>query len=292
MGERRVDLHLHSDRSDGSVPPREVARYAARAGLCAFALTDHDTVDGIAEARAGAVDLDLEMMSGIEVSAYDERWGAIHVLGYLVDETAPDLLRVLDTFRARRAERARQMVERLNRLGIGVTFEDVAARSRHGLIARPHVAAALLDGGWVRSWEEAFHRFLATGRPAYVPTRHATPTEAIALIHGAGGLAVLAHPGSSIPEKAIAQLRAAGLDGLEVWHPEHGPALAQELDAVAARLGLLRTGGSDWHGPLGPPGPPRPPGPLDAEHGGIGSQLVPYRYYEELRAAAARAAPA
>lgn len=278
MSEPHVDLHLHSDRSDGSVPAGELARHVAAADLRAFALTDHDTVDGIAEARAASVDLEVEMVAGIEVSAYEERWGSVHVLGYFLDETDADLLHTLDGFRARRAERAREIVQRLNRMGIAVPFEEVAARARHGLIARPHVARALLDGGWVATWEEAFERFLAADRPAYVPARYATAAGAIGLVHRAGGLAVLAHPGRSVPEEGIAALRDAGLDGLELWHPEHGPALTRALDRIAGRLRLLRTGGSDWHGPV------------RAGHGGLGSQRVPYRYYEDLRAAAARAA--
>lgn len=243
--------------------------HAAAAGLGVFALTDHDTLEGIPDARAAAAARGLELVPGIEVSAYDDARGSVHVLGYFVDEDDPALRARLGRFRDRRAERAREIVERLNRLGIGVTFEQVSAQAR-GLVARPHVARALVEGGWVRSLEEAFGRYIADGRPAYVPTRYARPDEAIAAIHTAGGLAVLAHPGKRADAEWIRGLCAHGLDGLEVLHPEHAPAEVRRLRGVARRLGLLPTGGSDWHGPR------------DAAHGGLGSQGVPYEYYEAL----------
>lgn len=269
-----MDLHLHSDRSDGTIPAAEVPGHVAAAGVVAFALTDHDTVDGLADARAAAAALGLEFVPGIEVSAHDERRGSAHLLGYFIEDDDPRLRAALGRFRDRRAERAREIVERLNRLGVAVTFEQVSAHARGGLIARPHVARALLEGGWVTRWEEAFGRYIADGRPAYVPTRHATPGEAVAAIHDAGGLAVLAHPGKRADDEWIRGLCELGLDGLEVLHPEHGPAEVRHFRRLARRLQLLVTGGSDWHGPR------------DAGHGGLGSQAVPYEYYEALKARA------
>lgn len=274
MTERTADLHLHSDRSDGTVPAAEVAGRAAAAGLAAFALTDHDTVAGIAEARAAAETLGLALAPGIEISAYDEARGTVHVLGYFLREDDPELVASLERFRRRRAERAREMVERLNRLGVGVTYEEVSAQAPHGLVARPHVAQALVAGGWVKSWEEAFGRYIADGRPAYVPTRHATPQEAIDAIHAAGGVAVLAHPGPRATDDWIRSLRELGLDGLEVLHPEHGRADARRFRRLARRLQLVPTGGSDWHGLR------------DARHAALGSQNVPYEYYLALKACA------
>ena len=246
----------------------------AAAGVRAFALTDHDTVAGLADARAAAAAAGLEFVPGIEVSAHDERRGSTHVLGYFIEDGDPAFLSLLNGFRERRVERAREIVERLNRLGVAVTYEQVSAHARGGLIARPHVARALLEGGWVRNVNEAFGRYIADGRPAYVPTRYATPGEAIAAIHSAGGLAVLAHPGKRADDEWIRELSELGLDGLEVWHPEHGPTEARHFRRLARRLQLLATGGSDWHGPR------------DRAHGGLGSQAVPYEYYEALKARA------
>lgn len=262
---------MHSDRSDGSIPAAEVPAHVAAAGVAAFALTDHDTVAGCADARAAAAAAGLDFVSGIEVSAHDDRRGSTHVLGYLIEDEDPELRTLLNGFRERRVERAREIVERLNRLGVAVTYAQVSAQAHGGLIARPHVARALLEGGWVRNVNEAFGRYIADGRPAYVPTRYATPGEAIAAIHAAGGLAVLAHPGKRADDEWIGQLRELGLDGLEVLHPEHGPAEVRRFRSLARRLQLLATGGSDWHGPR------------DDAHGGLGSQAVPYEYYEALK---------
>lgn len=250
--------------------------HVAAAGVAAFALTDHDTVDGLAGARAAATAAGLEFVPGIEVSAHDERRGSVHVLGYFIEGEDAKLLTLLNGFRERRVERAREIVERLNGLGVALTYEQVSAHARGGLIARPHVARALLEGGWVRNFDEAFGRYIADGRPAYVPTRYATPQEAIAAIHAAGGLAVLAHPGKRADDEWIHELHELGLDGLEVLHPEHGPREAQRFRRLARRLHLLATGGSDWHGPR------------EQAHGGLGSQAVPYEYYEALKARAAR----
>jgi predicted metal-dependent phosphoesterase TrpH len=269
----QVDLHTHSTRSDGACAPAEVARAARAAGLAAFALTDHDTVDGLAEAEAGAAAAGIEFVAGVEVSAYDERCGSVHVLGYCVRADDPGLRATLEGFRIRRAERAREIVARLNRLGVALAFEEVEARAAGAAIGRPHVARALLDGGWVASWEEAFGRYLGAGRPAYVPTRHATPEEAVAAIRAAGGVAVLAHPGARTPDEAIRRWRDRGLDGLEVWHPDHDPERVRHLRRLAGRLDLLATGGSDWHG-----------WPHEAP---LGSQKVGYEALTALRARAA-----
>ncbi len=156
-----------------------------------------------------------------------------------------------------------------------MTLEEVEAQaSSDGSIARPHVARALVKRGWVKSYAEAFNRFLAAGQPAYVPTRRIAPAEAIRLIQGAGGLAVLAHGGKTHGDEAIRALAAAGLDGLEILHPDHGPAEVRRLRPLASELGLLETGGSDWHGPH------------DSRRGQLASQPVPYDWYEKLRAAA------
>jgi predicted metal-dependent phosphoesterase TrpH len=270
----RIDLHLHSTRSDGRLEPGAVIAAAAEKGLKAVALTDHDTLAGIPEAKRAAEERGLPFVPGLEFSCYDD-FGSTHLLGYFVDPEHAELAEYLERAREQRAERASAIVEKLNRLGVEVTYDSVAAQATpDGLIARPHVARALMEGGWVRSYTEAFDRFLAAGQPAYVPTWRIGPAEGIHRIHEAGGLAVLAHPGRSHDDTVIRRLAEAGLDGLEILHPDHGPLEVRRLRRLAAELGLLETGGSDWHGPH------------DGRRGQLASQPVPYEWYERLREAA------
>ncbi len=275
---RRIDLHLHSVRSDGRLEPAEVVAAAKAAGLAAISLTDHDTVAGIEEADAAASAVGIAFVPGLELSAYEVDRGSTHLLGYFIDPEHSALLGNLEEVRQSRVERAAMMVEKLNELGLSVSLEEVMAEaSPDGLIARPHVARALVDGGWVGSYGEAFSRFIAAGRPAYVPTERVDPEEGIRWIHDAGGLAVLAHGGKTHGAEAVRRLAEAGLDGLETLHPEHGRVEVRRLRRLAAELGLLETGGSDWHGPL------------DNRRGQLATQPVPFEWYERLRDAAAAA---
>lgn len=250
--EDRVDLHLHSTASDGQLSPAAVMRAAREAGLRAAALTDHDTLAGLGEARQAAESLGLEFVPGIELSTYEEAAGSIHLLGYYVREADPALAAQLEDALTGRGERAREIVARLNDLGVGVTVGEVFAQgSPAGLVTRAHIARALVDGGWISSYRAAFDRYLGSDGPAYVPVQRLEPAQGIALIQGAGGLAVLAHPGAAFDEDEIGRLAESGLDGLEVLHPDHDRGTARRLRELAARLGLLETGGSDWHGPRG-----------------------------------------
>jgi predicted metal-dependent phosphoesterase TrpH len=270
-----VDLHVHSTCSDGRIPPGDVVEAAAAAKLAVLALTDHDTVAGHAEAGTAARAAGIEFVGGIELSTHDESMGGTHLLGYHVDGSSLELTAYLAEARDGRRDRARAIVGRLNGLGVGVTVDDVFAHvSEAGLVARPHVARALLDGGWVRSYREAFERFIAAGRPAYVPAGRITPAEGIALIRGAGGIAVLAHPGDAWSDGAIRDLTDAGLDGIEVLHPEHGRETVRRLRRLAASCALLETGGSDWHGPGG------------GRARRLGAQPVPYDWHVRLAEAA------
>jgi predicted metal-dependent phosphoesterase TrpH len=270
----RVDLHLHSNRSDGLLEPAAVIAAAQEAGLSAVALTDHDTLNGVEEAQQAAAELGLEFVPGIEFSCYDDS-GSTHLLGYFVDRGHAELVEYLASARELRVKRAEEMVGKLNGLGVDVTLDDVKAQaSEQGLIARPHVARALVAGGWVKVYNEAFYRFIAAGQPAYVPTWRMSPAEGIRRIQEAGGLAVLAHGGKSHSESAIRALVDAGLDGLETLHSEHGPYEVRRLRRLVAQHGLLETGGSDWHGPH------------DGRRGQLASQPVPYEWYVRLRDAA------
>jgi 3',5'-nucleoside bisphosphate phosphatase len=245
-GGRRVDLHAHTTFSDGLLSPEELVARAAEKHLAALAVTDHDTVDALARARAAAP-AGLELISGIEMStAFD---GAdLHVLGYYLNPDDGALRERLQGFQREREQRALAIVERLRVLGAPVELEAVLELAGPGVVGRPHVAAAMVSAGLVTDIDEAFERYLGSQAPAYVPRPAFSPSEAIALIHAADGVSVLAHPGSQMPDSVIERLHASGLRGIEVWHPQHGGATVRRYRALAQRLGLLETGGSDFHG--------------------------------------------
>jgi predicted metal-dependent phosphoesterase TrpH len=241
-----IDLHSHSTASDGSRAPADVARAAAAAGLTALALTDHDTIAGLAEARVAAAEAGITFINGIELSAV-EGSTETHVLGLHLSEFQ-ELERRLVGLRDMRLSRADRMVQRLNTLGIPVTMAAVLQEAAGGAVGRPHIARALIAGKWVLDFREAFERYLGNGRAAYVAKDHLPMADAISVIHRAGGLAVLAHPGGNCPRERLVSMRDQGLDGVEVLHPSHSWEDSRRLDGLAAELGLVRSGGSDWHG--------------------------------------------
>jgi predicted metal-dependent phosphoesterase TrpH len=241
-----VDLQVHSTASDGALPPAEVVASAHHAGLVAFALTDHDTLAGLAEARAAAAPLGLRIVAGVELSA-DHDGREVHVLGLHIRDEA-GLEARLATFREARVRRAEQIVARLVALGIPVTMDDVRAQWHGGALGRPHIARALVARGVVPDWRAAFHTYLGNGRPGHVPKPVLAVRDAIALIHDAGGLAIWAHPAREGTAANVRGLAALGLDGIEVKHPSHSPDDVTRLEGLADAHGLLRSGGSDWHG--------------------------------------------
>ena len=244
---RAIDLHMHSTASDGAVAPAGVAAAAHAAGLAAIALTDHDTLAGVEEARAAGAALGVRVIAGVELSAVDAAGDETHVLGLHIARPAP-LQQALEGFRTARRTRALEIVDRLNALGVPLTADAVLAEANGAAIGRPHVARALIAGGWVADLREAFDRYLGAGRPAFVEKRRLTMPEAFALIHEAGGLAVYAHPGRDGTRERVAAFAALGMDGLEVRHPGHSPAETTRLAALARELDLVPSGGSDWHG--------------------------------------------
>lgn len=243
-----VDLHAHSTASDGALPPAAAVQAAHAAGLAAFALTDHDTLAGIPEAQATADALGLRLVPGVELSVHRGS-EEVHVLGLHIRDVDA-LQERLETFRGFRRTRAERMVEKLNANGIPVSFDAVLAESAGGAIGRPHVARALVAGGWVRDLREAFDRWLAAGKPAYVDKERLDIADGIAMIHEAGGIAVYAHPGSEGRRETIEPLVAVGLDGIEVRHPSHSREDELRLASLAAFFGLVVSGGSDWHGAM------------------------------------------
>jgi len=241
-----VDLHAHSTASDGSKSPAAVVAAAKAAGLSAIALTDHDTMDGVAEAVAASATYGIRVVPGVELSAIDDQ-REVHLLGLHIQRPSA-IEESLQTFRDHRQSRAIQIVAKLNELGVPISFDDVLARAGDAAIGRPHLARVLIDRGWARDSRDAFDRYLGAGRPAYVAKHRLSVGDAIALVHAGGGLAVVAHPGPDGRRETIERFVALGLDGVEVRHPGHTQEDTNRLAALAEFFGLVPSGGSDWHG--------------------------------------------
>ncbi|WP_374775693.1 PHP domain-containing protein [Streptomyces sp. NBC_01310] len=248
----RIDLHAHSTASDGTDTPAELVRNAAGAGLDVLALTDHDTVRGYGEALA-ALPAGLTLVTGAELSCRLDGVG-VHMLAYLFDPEEPELARERELVRDDRTPRAQSMVGKLQALGVDVTWEQVARIAGEGSVGRPHIATALVELGVVPTVSDAFTPdWLADGGRAYAEKHELDPFDAIRLVKAAGGVTVFAHPaavkrGRCVPEAAIAELAAAGLDGIEVDHMDHDADTRARLRGLAGDLGLLTTGSSDYHG--------------------------------------------
>ncbi len=248
-----VDLHLHTTASDGVMSPSEIVRYAKAKGLQAIAITDHDTIGGLEEGLSEGKKIDFEVIPGIEVSA-EYSPGSMHLLGFFLDIHHSLLNERLRYLQKARAERNPKIVERLNHLGIQLTYEEVLKASGGGQVGRPHFAQVLLEKNYVRTFQEAFDRFLKKGAPAYVDKLRFTTKEALHFINEAKGVAVLAHPntlnmnGYSELESLLLRLIKEGLKGIEVYYPEHSPLEVARYKTLAERYGLLITGGTDYHG--------------------------------------------
>ncbi len=246
-----ADLHTHSHASDGSLSPLELVDLASSRGLQALALTDHDTLSGVPDAIRTSGARDIRVISGIEMSAAHDP-GTLHILGYF-PSFPPRMEQSLEGLQRSRRERIPRIVDRLRGLGMELCLEDVQREAGCSQPGRPHVARAMLKKGLVGSFDEAFDTYLRSGRPAYVPKERMEWEQVIALIRGHGGMAVLAHPCTLDLDAAelhsfAARLRDAGLAGMEVWYPDHDPGMASLYADMAADLGLLATGGSDFHG--------------------------------------------
>jgi 3',5'-nucleoside bisphosphate phosphatase len=248
----RIDLHTHSNRSDGTFEPAEVVRLAAERALDVVALTDHDTTDGLAEALATGSVVGVEVVPGVEFSAEFDG-NSVHVLCYWMDPQDAALQLELRRLREDRFRRGELMVGKLRDLGLPVAFQRVRAIAGDATIVRPHIAQAMVEAGVVATEKEAFERYIGDGGPAHVAKHALDPVNAVALIEGAGGVCALAHPGmwgdqSSVPVELIERMAGAGMRGLEVDHPDHTPEMRERYRTVAGELGLIATGGSDCHG--------------------------------------------
>lgn len=249
----RFDLHVHTTASDGTLRPAELVRRAAESGLAAVAITDHDSVEGISEALAAAEESvrSISVVPGVELSAVHESLD-VHILGYFVDHSDPHLLAHLSDLRAARLNRARAIVEALDAAGYEISLDEVMQLSDGGAVGRSHVARALVHRGHAADVTDAFRRLLGRGRPFYVPKDVRTPSGVLRVILDAGGIPVLAHPGVTGADDLIPGLVAEGLAGLEAYHSEHDPAEQLHYANLAQGLGLLVTGGTDYHGPAAP----------------------------------------
>ena len=250
-----VDLHVHSTASDGSLSPSQIIQAAKKAGLKAISITDHDTLEGTIEALECPGLAPLEVISGIEMSVRFSS-GSMHILGYLVDTDDGGLRKTLKTVQKARAERNVRIVNKLKKLGIDIQYSDVLAVAGTGQIGRPHFAQALVVKGAVGTVEEAFHRFLKKGRPAYASRYRLEPAEALETIATAGGVPVLAHPsslmvkGEAALDRLLKDLKNVGLKGIEVYYPDHSPEQEAVYKRLARRHGLVMTGGTDFHGQI------------------------------------------
>jgi hypothetical protein len=246
----RIDLHSHSRASDGQYPGEEVARRAAEAGVAVWGLCDHDTVAELVTAAEAAAGLGIRFVPGIELSAFLEK-REIHLLGHFIDPVHPSL-RAFEDFLARhRRERMSRIVEKLAGLGIRIRIEDIVKHSGGKTLGRPHVARAIVEAGGAATVREAFDRYIGEGQAAYVGRHRLEVSEAVKLVRGAGGTVTIAHPGVSGLERGeISRMRAAGVDGLEVYHPDHEPSRREKYLRIAEALDLVPTAGSDYHGEI------------------------------------------
>lgn len=244
---RGVDMHSHTYFSDGTLSPEAVVALGVEKRLAALSITDHDSVESLERARHAA-GTQLELVPGIELSSTHDGLD-LHILGYYIDPGYEALHRRLEGFRQDRLDRALSMVRRLHDMGVELDPAEVLHLAGPGVIGRPHIAIAMVRGGHVTNLDDAFRRYLGRNGKAFVPRPSFAVAEAIELIHAAGGISVLAHPGPLMPDAVIEALVAEGLRGIEVWHPQHGPAAVRRFRQLASRLGLLESGGSDYHGP-------------------------------------------
>ena len=267
-----ADLHLHTNFSDGTYSPEEMVAQAKRFELSAIALTDHDTVEGCARTEQACRAEGIEFIPGSELTAeHDDN--ELHILGYFLDTQNPRLLAEMAQFQTVRQNRIREMVAKLNQLHVPLDADKVFTLANCRSPGRPHVARALVQGGFCSSSDDAFERFLKKGRPAWVGKFKISAADAIELIHHAGGVAVFAHPGLNRADEVIPDLVEGGLDGIECFHTKHSVATANHYVTIAKRFGLLITGGSDCHG-------------LTKGKPLIGTVKLPYEYVEQLKAKA------
>jgi predicted metal-dependent phosphoesterase TrpH len=269
----KADLHTHTTYSDGTLDPEELILCAREQKITHLAIADHDSTGSLEIARAKASEFGMTVISGVEINTKDSI--SVHVLGYLIDEKDERLQKILSRHRELRENRARMILEKLNRMGIKILLSDFNHRKEGAAIGRPHIADKLKERGIVFSRQEAFDKFLAQGRPAYASYEGPTPKEAIDAILASKGVPVVAHPGYSVSNETIESLARMGLAGIEVYYPSHNPEQVGNFLQIAKRFNLIVTGGSDYHGP-------------GSGHEKLGEVNVPEQTVEDLQQCKAR----
>ncbi len=279
----KIDLHIHSTASDGSLSPLEILTLAQKLNLGAIAITDHDTIKGSKDALACGIPPSVKFLTGVEISASPPPFfhcpGSFHILGYAINIDDPVLNHTLALLQDSRKNRNPLILELLNRMGVELTLEEVLNEVGECQVGRPHIASLMLKKGFVQSIGEAFDNYLAKGKPAYVDKYRIDCARAIEIILDAGGIPVLAHPfllqikNDEVLEDLIITLSKIGLKGIEVYYPEHSPERIAHYAVLANRHGLLMTGGTDFHGSITP----------EIKMGsGKGNLFIPYELYEKL----------
>lgn len=274
-----VDLHCHSTASDGRLAPAEVVRLASESGLTGLSLTDHDTVAGIAEASDEAERVGIDFISGIEISAKFPAPGTLHILGYGVNPDSAALRSLTDRLIADRDTRNPRIIQRLNAMNVHVSMDEWQAEAGDGVVGRPHLAAILVRKGYASSVKNAFEKFIGHGAPAYVEKDRLSPRSALQAIRDSAGLAVLAHPSQlrvgndAELERVVKDLVDLGLVGIEVLHSDHDERWIERCEQLARRFGLLRSGGSDFHGSNKP----------GISLGMAAGRRIPREYFDQLR---------
>lgn len=249
----QADLHCHTSISDGTLTPGEIVEHAVRRGLKALAITDHDTIDGWTEAGRAACRLGILLVEGIEINT-EWQGREVHFLGYGLRKDDEGFKKQLRIIQEKRLTRVKKILAKLSELKIDIKLDEVMFFVGGESIGRPHVAQALIKKGYEADFKRAFNKYLKIGAPAYIPRYKLNPTGAIKMIREAGGVAVLAHPGSRIKEEEIREWKEAGLQGIEVSHPEHSVEESHKYRQLAQKMELIATGGSDYHGPGIKPG--------------------------------------
>lgn len=241
------DLHIHTTKSDGTCEPNEIVKLAKNADLSVVAITDHDTVDGIDEAKEASRLYGVEVIPGIELNSYDDRQD-VHILGYFIDYKNDNFVKRLKDIRESRTIRAKLIISKLNAMNINITYSDVSSYTKGSFVGRPHIARAIVKAGYAKSVKEAFDKYIGENSPAYVKRYRLHPFESIRMIANAGGIPVLAHPGLLTDKGIIKHLIANGLKGIEVYHSKHSKSDTDFFKNFALENNLLITGGSDFHG--------------------------------------------
>lgn len=264
-----IDLHMHTNYSDGVCTPEELLENVRKSGVVAFSVTDHDTLEGYRTIKTLMTDNDPDLIPGVELSVSVED-DDVHMLAYFFDPDSAEFNDALIGFKEKRNHRGRMIVEKLQQIGLDIPFEAVEETAGGSVIGRPHIAETLHRLKAVNGYQEAFDRYIKKDGPAYVPKAFFEPAEAIDMVHRAGGITVLAHPMIDNMLRHLDRLVAMGLDGIEVRHSNHSAGDVSRLGKIASRHGLLRSGGSDFHG-------------REGRHGQVGSQQVPVEYLDPMK---------